>query len=76
MKPLLSTIALFILSISVVSQSGGSFTITKSVIAGGGGRTSGGTFTLDGTIGQSIAGGPSTSGAFTLCWRAAPWPGR
>ena len=47
-------------------QSGGTFTITKSVIAGGGGRTTGGTFTLDGTIGQSVAGTNSTGGTFSL----------
>ncbi|MGQ0541596.1 MAG: hypothetical protein ACT4O9_07080, partial [Blastocatellia bacterium] len=42
------------------AQTGGTFTITKSVIAGGGGRTAGGAFTVDGTIGQSVAGTTST----------------
>ena len=55
----ISVLSLVFLSIvcagTVSSQSGGTFTITKSVIAGGGGRTSGGTFTLDGTIGQPVA---------------------
>jgi hypothetical protein len=49
-----------------IAQSGGTFTITKSVIADGGGRATGGTFTVDGTIGQSVAGGPSTGGTFSL----------
>jgi hypothetical protein len=36
------------------------------VIAGGGGRTTGGTFTLDATIGQPVAGSTSTGGTFDL----------
>jgi hypothetical protein len=51
---------------AVAAQSGGSFTITKSVIAGGGGRATGGIFTLDGTIGQPIAGTQSAGATFTL----------
>src|SRR5688572_29365206 len=51
---------------AVIAQSGGQFTITKSVIAGGGGRASGGIFTLDGTIGQPLAGGPSSGATFAL----------
>jgi hypothetical protein len=54
------------LCISSVAQSGGQFTVTKSVIAGGGGRVSGGTFTLDGTIGQPVAGTQSTGANFSL----------
>jgi hypothetical protein len=42
------------------AQSGGTFTVTQSVIAGGGaggdGTSSGGTFLLDGAIGQTAAG--------------------
>ena len=51
---------------STAAQSGGTFTITKSVIAGGGGRATGGVFTVDGTIGQSLAGTQSTGANFTL----------
>ena len=47
-------------------QSGGNYTITKSVIAGGGGHATGGTFTMDATIGQALAGGPSTGSTFNL----------
>src|SRR5687767_3756668 len=59
------------LSVTVVvlnanAQSGGQFTITKSVIAGGGGASSAGTFTLAGTIGQPLAGGPSSGANFSL----------
>jgi hypothetical protein len=40
--------------------------ITWSTIDGGGGTSSGGTFTLRGTIGQHDAGAPMTGGTFTL----------
>ncbi|MBK8467510.1 MAG: carboxypeptidase regulatory-like domain-containing protein [Chloracidobacterium sp.] len=50
----------------VIAQSGGMFVIQKSVIAGGGGSTSGGIFMLDGTIGQCVAGENSTGGSFSL----------
>ena len=49
-----------------IAQSGGSFTITKSVIAGGGGSASGGSFTVDGTIGQAAAGTISNGGTFSV----------
>jgi hypothetical protein len=61
-----SLISLLILASAAFAQSGGPFTITKSVIAGGGGTSSGGTFTLDGTIGQAAAGTTSTGGNFSL----------
>jgi len=66
MKAVLVTVTLFVLSIPAVAQSGGSFTITKSVIAGGGGRAAGGTFIVNGTIGQPLAGGPSNGGTFSV----------
>ena len=47
-------------------QSGGQFVIDHSVIAGGGTtNSSGGTFALGGTIGQSIAGQQASGGPFT-----------
>lgn len=49
------------------AQSSGVFSITQSVIAGGGGQNSaGGSFALDGTIGQSAAGGSLAGGAISL----------
>ena len=50
---------LFILAVFVATipaQSGGQFQIEKSVIAGGGGQTTGGQFILDATIAESVAG--------------------
>lgn len=50
------SLSLFI--VAVDAQSGGAYTITQSVIAGGGGQNStGGTYSLDGTIGQAVTGG-------------------
>jgi len=60
---------LMLLFVSIANaQTGGDFTITQSVIAGGGGQQSvGGTFSLDGTIGQAIAEtAPSSGGGFTV----------
>lgn len=71
---------LFSFAVSIAAQSGGAFVIQKSVIAGGGGRSAGGTFTLDGTIGQPVAGSSSSGGGYDLAggfWggRAAVVPG-
>jgi Cohesin domain/Dockerin type I domain len=62
-------VMLTVLSLGIVptfSQSGGTFLIEKSVIANGGGSASGGTFALDGTIAESLAGAASSGGVFTL----------
>jgi hypothetical protein len=76
MKELFSTIFTFVvLSSLVLAQSGGTFNIEKSVIAGGGGQSSGGTFDLTATIGQPLAGTTSSGGTFTVnsgFWQLAP----
>lgn len=49
------------------AQSGGSYRITRSVIAGGGATvSSGGQYTLGGTIGQSQAGSTAPAGSYSL----------
>ena len=67
---------LLLSAISVQGQSGGSFAITESVIASGGGQqTSGGTFSLDGTVGQSAAGDVIARAPFAVTsgfWNFAP----
>lgn len=62
------TAALLMTSIlQVVSgQTGGTYDLSHSVIAGGGSRSTGGTFTLNGTIGQSSAGAVSAGGGYAL----------
>ena len=57
---------LLTLQLAALAQSGGTFTITQSVIANGGGQDSmGGTFKVDGTVGQHVAG-TSSSGPSAL----------
>ena len=48
----------------VFAQSGGTYTITQSVVASGGGASTGGTFGLTGTSGQALAGTNSSGGGF------------
>ena len=52
--------------VAIDAQSGGGYTIEKSVIAGGGGTSTGGTYLLEGTIGQAIAGGPATGSPYSV----------
>jgi len=55
---------------------GGSFTLEQSVIATGGGKSSGGSFTIEGTAGQSIAGtrsADSTKGLHGGFWNGSPF---
>ena len=64
-KFLIFTVLLILFAADVFGQSGGNFTITQSVIASGGGQQSaGGTFSLDGTTGQPLAGENLTGGMF------------
>ena len=54
-------------AVFAAAQSGGSYEITQSVIASGGGQNSeNGNFLLDGTVGQPLAGTQSTGGSFNL----------
>ncbi len=55
-----------ILAAAGSAQSGGSYTIEKSVIANGGGTSTAGAYSLEGTIGQAIAGGPAMGSPFSL----------
>jgi Carboxypeptidase regulatory-like domain len=62
-----SIIAIISLSFAIAAQTGGTFDLSHSVIASGGGSNStGGTFRVDGTVGQPAAGTISTSGNFSL----------
>jgi hypothetical protein len=57
------TIAAALLATATAHAGGGSFGITRYVIAGGGGTSSGGAFTLHGTVGQAEASTTPASGA-------------
>ena len=48
------------------AQSGGAFEIKSSVVAAGGNRSAGGSFTLEATAGEAVAGTESTGGSFAL----------
>ena len=66
-----SIVGLLILTFGQTAQilaqsSGGAFEIKQSVVANGGGRATGGSFTLDGTAGQSAAGEQMTGGNFSV----------
>lgn len=66
---------IFLLSSLVSAQSGGTFLIEKNVIAGGGGQSTGGTFSVNGTIGQPLAGTTSGGGTFIVesgFWTSSP----
>lgn len=52
-------------SIFTLSQSGGTFVIQRSAIVSGGDRSSGGVFTLDGTIAESVVGTTSSDGTLS-----------
>lgn len=61
--------AFFTANVSV--QSGGNYEITQSVVANGGGQSSGANFEVTGTGGQTLAGTNSTSGQYGV--RAGFW---
>jgi hypothetical protein len=63
MKTLLFTLTL---SASVLTASAQNYAIDWSTIAGGGGTSTGGVYSVSGTIGQPDAGGPMTGGSYSL----------
>ena len=67
MKTLLfSSLAALALALLTSSASAQTYSIDWYKIAGGGGTSSNGQFTLSGTIGQHDAGGPMVGGNFSL----------
>jgi hypothetical protein len=65
-KTLLCIFVIMLIPAAAIPQSGGTFTITNSVIAGGGGETVGGAFTVVGTSGQAAAGSNPGAGNFGI----------
>ena len=62
-------IALLILAAATetaMAQTGGSYDLSRNVIAAGGATSNGGTYRVEGTIGQNIAGTSSTGNTFNL----------
>ena len=58
--------AAFGLGSAVFAQSGGPYDLSWSTIDGGGGTSTGGAYSVCGTIGQHDAGGPMIGGNFAL----------
>jgi hypothetical protein len=65
-KTLRGICLLLLFATAAYSQSGGSFVIKQSVIANGGGASSGGAFGVKSTIGQPLAGTQSLGGNFRI----------
>ena len=61
-----TVISFVILTGICLSQSGGTYEIKQSVIAGGGAGSSGGAFGLEGTIGQAAASSIISGGVYAL----------
>lgn len=57
---------ILLLPVSTLTQSGGNYAITKSVVSGGGATSSGGNFTVVSTVGQPVAGGALTNGQYAV----------
>jgi hypothetical protein len=71
----LLSLCLCVFAVNVAAQSGGQFTITQSVIAGGGSQSSAGQFALGSTSGQAVAGGPTPVARFVITsgfWNFTP----
>ncbi len=67
MKSLMGPIVLIVLlSISFAGQTGGTYDLSHNLIAGGGSRSVGAQFTVEGTAGQNLAGTLSGGGTYRL----------
>lgn len=65
-RNLLLIFGVILIPVLAMPQSGGTFAMEKSVMTISGGQTTGGTYTLDSTVGQTIGGTVSSSEAFEL----------
>ncbi len=61
-----TAILFFVMSLDVYAQTGGTFDLSHNVIAGGGSRSVGGQFTVEGTAGQNLAGTLSGGASYRL----------
>jgi hypothetical protein len=63
---ILALAAAFLSTPAAHAQTGGGYDLSWSTIAGGGGTSTGGVYSVSGTIGQPDAGGPMTGGNYSL----------
>ena len=68
MKPTQEILALLILALAfrAFAPVGQAYTIDWYKVSGGGGTSTGGVYSISGTVGQHDAGGPMTGGNFSL----------
>lgn len=62
----IAALLVLLLPVSTFMQSGGDFSITKSVIGGGGSTAAGGDFSITSTVGQALAGDALAGGSFAV----------
>ncbi len=66
-KQLVLAVALLLAVVSLAAAAApDAYSLARTVIGGGGGHAAGGAFTLDGTIGQGVAGW-TTGGVYEVC---------
>ena len=70
---LLILVALLLITGAVLAQTGGGYDLTWYTVDNGGGRLTGGSYTLAGTAGQPEPGPALTGGGYTLY--SGFWPG-
>jgi hypothetical protein len=66
LKTILFSLCLNVSTMKLEAQTGGTFDLSHNVIAGGGSRSVGGQFTVEGTAGQNLAGTLSGGGTYRL----------
>lgn len=72
LRVLLVPLLMVVLTTVALAQSGGGLDLTWSAVAGGGGTSAGGSFTLQGAIGQHDVARPSLRGG-KLTMRSGFW---
>ena len=72
-KPMISTVGLGLVCALGIASAGPAYSIEWSTIDGGGGTSTGGVYTLSGTIGQHDASGALTGGVYAI--EGGFWPG-
>ena len=62
LRILLAPLLVCVIAAVALAQSGGGYDLSWNTIAGGGGKSSGGNYAVDGVVGQHAVGGPAPQG--------------
>jgi len=65
MRRTFAGLAVTLLLSTTIAAAQGSYSLTRHVVGGGGGRASGGAYALESTLGQPVAG-PLSGGTYSL----------